>query len=501
MIIGVGQVANRPKAEPSLADRSLTDPITLMAEALRKASVDSGGDSDALLGGIDTMAVVGGLWRYKNPAALVAEDLGLEQPIHTILTTFGGNLPIQSTHALAQRIQTGEIDLAVLMGGECNLTRRALAKNGEKPIRRDETHAEEVENWGPPLDMGDRIAIDRGGETPRNSYAILDSAIRHKRGETLGQARDRAAHLWAGYAAVATDNPNAADRQGLTEAEIREPSDTNRMVSWPYTKAMCANNNVDHAAALILCSEAKADELGVPRDRRVYPALCVNSEDTLTLLDRDSIPIAPGLIAAATKLVSELGSVDEIDHVDLYSCFPSIVTLTTEALGLDPTRQLTVTGGLAFAGAPLNFAAGQGLVGMVPTLRSDAGSTGLVQGNGGHATKHALGVYSTTPPSSPHVVHDLGRVGNAKPIADSAHEGEGTLAGVTVEYGHAGPERAIAIVEFDNGSRSWGVSDDVELMALITAKETVGRRVKMADGKMSLLQMGAGSRSTRRGST
>ncbi|MEZ5246378.1 MAG: hypothetical protein R2707_14850 [Acidimicrobiales bacterium] len=485
VIIGVAQTSHRPAAEERPGDAP--DPIDLMAAAVRDASADSGTDPDALLAQIDTIAVIGGLWRYKNPGAQVADELGLTQPVHSILTTFGGNLPISSTHAIARRIQDGDVDLAVLTGGECNLTRRALAKRGEEPPRRDDIRPDEVETWGPPLDMGDRVSMGRGGDTPRNSYAILDSAIRAHRGETLDEARDRAARTWAGYAAVAADNPHAADRSNPTDAEIREPSARNRMVSWPYTKAMCANNTVDHAAAIIICSSARADALGVPEAQRVYPALCVNSEDTPTMLDREEIHVAPGLRAAASTLVDALGSVDAIDHIELYSCFPSIVALTAEELGIDPGRRLTVTGGLAFAGAPLNFAAGQALVGMVATLRADPGSIGVVQGNGGHATKHSIGVYSTTPPAAPHQVHDLGLRGPGRPIADPEREGDATVRGVTVEYGHDGPERAIAVVEFDDGSRSWGVSDDPDFMQLITEEETVGRRVRMAAGNMALL--------------
>ena len=486
VIIGVAQASHRPDPADLDALTNAPDPIDLMAEAVRSAGSDTGVDASSVLDRIDTIAVIGGLWRYKNPAALIADELHLDQSVHGILTTFGGNLPIQSTHTLAERIRAGEVDVAVLTGGECNLTRRALASRSDRPQSREEPHADDVESWGPPLDMGDRVAVDRGGEIPRNSYAVLDSAIRADRGETLDQARDRAARLWAGYAAVAANNPHAADRNGPSEAEIREPSPQNRMVSWPYTKAMCANNTVDHAAAVILCSEAIADELGVPTERRVYPLLCVNSEDTPTIVDRDQLHVAPGLVATARTLVDELGSVDEIDHVDLYSCFPSIVTLTTAALGIDPAGPLTVTGGLAFAGAPLNFAAGEGLVGMVATLRADPGSTGVVQGNGGHATKHSFGVYSTTPPTEPHHVRDLGPQGAARPIAPTDHHGTGTLCGVTVEYGHDGPERAIAVVEFDDGSRAWGVSTDPAFMQLVTEEETVGRRIDFAAGQMSL---------------
>jgi acetyl-CoA C-acetyltransferase len=42
------------------------------------------------------------------------------------------------------------------------------------------------------------------------------------------------------------------------------------MVSTPYTKLMTAIMDVDMAAAVLVATEARADALGVPADRRVY---------------------------------------------------------------------------------------------------------------------------------------------------------------------------------------------------------------------------------------
>lgn len=481
VIIGAAQVARHPTADDDLEAGS--DVIDLLADAVAGAAADTGTDAvDRVLGAIDLIAVVGGLWRYANPGALVADQLGIEAG--GLLTTFGGNIPVHATAMLAERIAAGELDTVVLSGGECTLTRRLLRRHGSKPRRRPEPGAAEVERWGPPLEMGDETAIARGGEVPRNSYAILDSAIRAGRGETLDEARDRAAAICAGYAAVAAANPYAADRRGLTAAEIREPSPTNRMVSWPYTKAMCADNTVDQAGALILCASEVADRLGVADDRRVYPHLCVTSLDTTTLLERETIPRPPGLAAAGTALRELVGDVDAVDHVDLYSCFPSIVTLTHDALGITAERSTTVTGGLAFAGAPLNFAAGQALVAMVHALRSDPGGRGLVQGNGGHATKHAFGLYSTTPPPTPHAVHDLGAFGTPRPAAAPDHRGRGTILGATVEFDQGDPARAVAVVEYDDGSRSWANSHDPDVMAAICQRETVGDAVTVEAGVM-----------------
>ena len=150
-----------------------------------------------------------------------------------------------------------------------------------------------------------------------------------------------------------------------------------------------------------MASVAAAQAAGVPSDRWTFPLAGVGAADHWYPTNRWAFDESPAMrISGLRTLELARMSIDDCDLIDLYSCFPSIVTLTTEELGIDPGRQLTVTGGLAFAGAPLNFAAGQALVGMVATLRSDPGSIGVVQGNGGHATKHSFGVYSTTPPTT-----------------------------------------------------------------------------------------------------
>ncbi len=481
VIVGVGQVARFPAGDREIADAA--DSVSLMAEATELALADCGvGDwrSD-----IDTVAVVGGLWRYRDPAALVADECGIE-PSRTVHSSFGGQMPIHLLAALSDRIRRGEIDIAVMCGGENNLSRRAQRKLGIEIARRSETETSRVENFGPPLDMGDTTAIERGAELPRNSYAVFDSALRQRRGETLEESRDRSASLWANYAAVAVDNPYAADRTGTTATQIRRARAENRFVSWPYTKAMCANNNVDHGGAIVIASTEAADRLGVSGDQRVYPQQCLTASDTASLIARHDVSTAPGLAAAGAALQTMIGDLDEIEHLDLYSCFPSMVALTTELLGISTDRPLTVTGGLAFAGAPLNFAAGESVIGMVRRLRSEPGSTGLVQGNGGHAAKHALATYSTTPPSQPHRTRTVEHRAPVRSAADPDTEGVATLDGVTVEYDREGPVRAVGLVRFADGTRTWANSTDPKLMATCTEVECVGSAVEVTSGEFSL---------------
>lgn len=457
-----------------------TDAIDLMVRASVAALSDAGVSS----GAVETVGVVGGIHRHPNPAAVTAEAIGCPQA-HCIVTTWGGDTPIAFLGELGQRIVDGTLDVAIFVGGEANRTRDALRAAGREVPTRAEHDGPEPEHWGSRLEMGRADAVERGGEMPRNTYAVFESALRAGAGETLDDARDRAASLWAGYSEVAAANPDL-EVEAMDTGSIRTPTADNRMVSWPYTKAMCANNRVDQAGALVVCSSEAADRFGIAPERRVYLHDTIRASDTDSFLVRARLDVVPGLDAAAAAVIERWGPVDDIDHVDLYGCFPSIVHYTAAALGLDPSRRLTVTGGLGFMGAPLNFAAGQSLIAMVRTLRAEPGTVGLVQGNGGHAAKHAFGIYSTEPPRTlPSVTvldHAEPLVAMAAPDAD----GVATIDGITVEYGRSGPERAVAAVRLSTGGRLWANSDEPEILDAAVSRELVGADATVADGVFRL---------------
>ena len=47
-------------------------------------------------------------------------------------------------------------------------------------------------------------------------------------------------------------------------------------------------------------------------------------------------------------------AIADVDLVELYTCFPVAVETYAAELGLSSTRDLTVTGSMAFAGGPYN---------------------------------------------------------------------------------------------------------------------------------------------------
>ena len=62
--------------------------------------------------------------------------------------------------------------------------------------------------------------------------------------------------------------------------------------------------------------------------------------------------------------------IDQIDYIDLYSCFPVAVEIGAEELGLslDDPRGFTITGGLPYAGGPGNNYAMHGIAAMQARL-------------------------------------------------------------------------------------------------------------------------------------
>ena len=211
------------------------------------------------------------------------------------------------------------------------------------------------------------------------------------------------------------------------------------MVTWPYTKALCANNDVDMAAAMVMCSARCATDLGISRDSWVFPWAATEAHDTLEFSARGSLARSPALQDAGRAVLAHSSlSIDDVTHIELYGCFPAIVEMTTDALAIDRRRQLTMTGGLGFAGSAMNTSTLHGLCAMVKGLRRQPG-VGLVQGNGGNATHHAFGIYSSDPPAARPVRSHRSSVGRS---SRDQTGGAGPRAGIGRDRGVHGSLRS-----------------------------------------------------------
>ncbi len=409
----------------------------------------------------------------------------------TSLSANGGNTPQSYLNALATKIQAGELDSAVVVGGETIWSRRRQRRAGLDIAATEQVGVEPDERFGADVPMRTDFEQSRGMEQPINFYPLFDSAIRASRGESIDQHRDRLASLWARFNEVAVANEHAWSRTPMSAAEIREPSPGNRMVGFPYTKAMNSNWDLDQAAAVLLCSAEAATAAGVPRERWVFPLAGTDAHDTYAVTERRDLHSSPAIEAAGRRLYELAGlGPDDIAHVDLYSCFPSAVQVGAAELGLGEDRQLTQTGGLTFAGGPLNNYVTHSIATMIGVLRNDPGAVGLVSANGGFLTKHAIGLYSTEAPDTPFRSADVQDLVDAVPTTAAApdHTGSVTVEAYTVMHGSDGPEVGLCALRTPDGRRTWGRVTEASAASEMTTVDVIGRTGTVdAEGTLTLV--------------
>ena len=277
------------------------------------------------------------------------------------MTTTGGNNPQSLVSATSLAIGRGELDVAVLVGADCVYTQTAARRHPDRPVLPWTVQPPDTPPAGP---FGnDRRGTteaeeERGLDLPIHVFPLFENALRAEIGRSLDDHRLHIGRLWSRFSDVASANPYAWLRAARTATEIVTATDANRMIAYPYTKLLTANMQVDQGAALIMCSVAAAQSAGIARDRWVFPLSGADADDHWFLSHRADFHSSPAIrLAGATALTLAGAGVDEVAHVDLYSCFPSVVEIAATELGLpddDPDRPLTVTGGLTFGGGPGN---------------------------------------------------------------------------------------------------------------------------------------------------
>ena len=287
---------------------------------------------------------------------------------------------------------------------------------------------------------------------------------------------------------MAANNPHAWMKEPKTADELLALSGGNRPVSLPYPKFMNSNNSVDQGAALIMCSTDKARALGISEDRWVYPWAGTDAHDTYHVSNRENLHSSPAIRHAGNRCL-ELAGVEasDLDNVDLYSCFPVAVQVAARELGLTERSPLTVTGGLTFAGGPLNNYVMHSIATTVELSRAQPGSKNLVTANGGYLTKHAFAVYSGEPPAQAFCHEDLQEKVDGEPTRAliEGFKGSATTESYTVMYGAQGPQSGHVAALTSDGSRVWGSVHDLDQVTAMEQKgldgDIIGQRVQIAE--------------------
>jgi acetyl-CoA C-acetyltransferase len=482
VLVAAGQVNQHGDDERAL------DPVSLMAVAARQAAAPE------LLAAVEAVRVVNLLsWRYRDPGRLLAEFVGAS-PKSTTYSGVGGNTPQTLVSQACVDIQAGRADVVMLAGGEAWRTRMKLRANGVKPDwpRQDDTVALAQAGDDVPMssDTEERIGLDR----PSYVYPIFEQAIRLDRQESSDGHRRRLGELWSMFSAVAESNPHAWTRARFAPEEISQPRPDNRMICWPYPKLLNSNNMVDQAAVLILTSVEAARRFRIPIEQWVFPYSGTDAHDTYAIAERAELHRSPAIRLAGRRALELADThIDDVDMVDVYSCFPSAVQVAAAELGLkldDPSRPLTVTGGLTFAGGPWNNYVMHSIATAAGRLIREPGRRALITANGGYLTKHSFGVYGTAAPKGEFRWEDVQPAVDREPsrAAHATWEGVGRVESWTAPYDRDGrPARIYVAVRTPDDARTLAVVDDGTALASVPA-EFAGMAIRVRpDGTASLV--------------
>jgi|SRR5579859_335226 len=496
VLIGAGQFTYRgePGASPS--------PLALLKIAADRAAADAG-VGPAGLAQIDALAVAGFtidapasrrtmIPHASNPPASLAKALGAT-PGWSVYSHMGGNTPQQLINVLAERIAKGETELGLAIG--CEFLGSAM-KRLTKGLGFDDW--QEDQDLDPPERIGDpRSGVSpmearHGLDRPINIYPMFENALRARDGRSIPEHQARLGRLFAPFTKVAAANPEAWFAQERTAQELITVSDRNRMIGFPYPKLLNAIMEVDQSAGVIVASERKARELGVPEDRWVYLHGCADAADLWFPLDRQNYHSSPAMRLTGQRALAMADiTLDDVGFIDLYSCFPVAVEIGAQELGLalDDPRGLTVTGGLPYAGGPGNNYAMHAIAVMMQKLRKTSGAYGLVTANGWYLTKQSTGIYSTKRPSTPFEREDPAVLQRqidelAHPVVTETPQGAARIETYTVVHRREGPFMGIVIGRDGDNRRFVSLTpNDPATLASLEAGEQVGRTGQVASGK------------------
>ncbi len=434
-------------------DQPAPEPLDLWEDVARSAADDA--SSPSALASIGNLQVVFcQSWQYDDPAGRLAERLGA-RPATARYSGLGGSVPLRLVGDITADMAAGRSDLALIVGGEALATLRHH-RNPAWSHPPDEP---------PPFPLTlDRLEAAHGIYQAYLTFALLDTARRAHRGQGVDEYRRQLGEVLAPLSTVAAaDASNAWFPVAHSADEIIRAEPSNRMVATPYTKLMTAVMDVDMAAAVLVATESRADDLGVPAGQRVYLWGVGSADEPSTMAARPDLWRSPALESALTRALGSVG-IDEVSHLDIYSCFSASLQFARDALGITDDRSLTVTGGLPYHGGPGSNYGTHAMAAMVEVLRADPEARGLVTGVGMHMTSHAAALWSATPPPSipvlnaPSASTATGAAPDGAPHSipvTAGAEGPATVVTFSTTYGREGPEWTALICDLPDGSRGY----------------------------------------------
>lgn len=345
----------------------------VLKEVVNRAGIDASLIEDVILGCVTQSGEQSG--DIARVAALIA-GFPIEVPGTTIDRQCGSSQ--QAVHFAAQAILAGDMDV-VIAGGVENMSRVPMGSNYQNAVPFSPKLKERYEI----IHQG--LSAERIAEKYQFTRAELDefSAESHRRALKAQSEGYFTREIMPLEVMLEND-----ERDVMTEDSGPREGTTNEVLGKLKTvfkedgviHAGNASQISDGAAALLLMSREKAEQLGLKPRFKIHTRVVVGSDPTLMLT---------GPIPATVKVLQKSGlKLEEIDVFEVNEAFASVPLAWLKETGADPAK-LNPNGGAIALGHPLGASGARLMVSMMHELERTGGRYGLQTMCEGHGMANA----------------------------------------------------------------------------------------------------------------
>ncbi len=345
----------------------------VLAELVHRAGIDAGLVDDVILGCVSQAGEQAG--DIARVAALTA-GFPIEVPGTTIDRQCGSSQ--QAVHFAAQAILAGDMDI-VIAGGVESMSRVPMGSNygDAKPFSPQLREKYEMIHQGL---SAERIAEAYGFSRQELDEFSTESHRRALKAQAEGYFDREMMPL-----EVTLENGETVIIREDSGPRVGTSVDVLAGLKTVFKEdgVIHAGNSSqisDGAAALLLMSMEKAEELGLKPRFRVHTRVVVGSDPTMMLT---------GPIPATQKVLEKAGlTIDDIDVFEVNEAFASVPLAWLKELGADPEK-LNPNGGAIALGHPLGASGARLMVTMMHELERAGGRYGLQTMCEGHGMANA----------------------------------------------------------------------------------------------------------------
>ena len=476
VVIGISAIQQKGNFE------NLDEALHLMDKAVKEALSDSG--NELVKDYIDEIRIPKGFWRYRDPGKWIARNNNFKN-IPTTYVTKIGVLQQNLINEACQKIETGEINASIILGGEARFKqlRAVIEKKEYFETKLDENpdfYIKAKEDL-----YGDEELAELGAMAV-GYYATMETAIRKNDGEGIEEHQNNIALMYEEFSKIASENKDGWLNHPYAKEDILETSKKNKMLAYPYNKLHCTSWNVNQSAAIIICSEELANELEIDNKKRVYPISSSENNHMIAIQQRPKLYESLGMTYAANSINKMIERLDiKLDAYDLYSCFPAAIKMFTKSIGLDSEIPKTVTGSMPYAGGPLNSFVIHSTVKMIQKIRALEVKYGLITGVSGMMTKQSFCIWGKE--YKEHFIFDdvteRAKLDESPIELSNISEGKGEIIGYTIIEGSENAAKAVLYLDDEKKHRKVVSSMDKNFINLLTEEEWVGKTLRFKDGQ------------------